>query len=151
MSNKRKSLDRLFDFLQRIFGRLFNRTPVSYRKIPKEIGGPHDCALRALHLVCPDVPIEEMKNSFNFCCDNWPYGGVSNKELNISISNLGLKDGFQYCDDDGLTLMDLVKMKRNIYIALIYGHYTVVYKGKIIDYFTGYDLSEEIFCCWRLV
>ena len=127
------------------FLKLFRRKKPSYNK---DIQGSHDCALRALHMVCPDISIESMQHSFNICCNNWPYAGITNKEFNISISNLKIKDRFQYYDNDNIILKHLLRNKEHIFIALIYGHYTVIYKGKATEYSSPY---EEIYCYWQLI
>ncbi len=141
----------MFKKIINYFSKFFRKKPLSYEKISEEIQGSHDCALRALHIVCPETSIESMKNSFNLCCENWPYAGVTNKEFNISINHLKVKDKFQYYDDDNITLKHLLKKKDAIFIALIYGHFTVVYKGSIIDDYTNYDSNQEVYCYWQLL
>ncbi len=131
--------------------RVFRKPKPNYEKALKEIQGPHDCALRALHIACPDISVESMRESFGLCCGDWPYKGVTNKEFNISINHLKAKDRFQYNDDDNITLKNLLRNKKSIFIALIYGHFTVVYNGRIIDGYTHYDSDQKVYCYWHLV
>ncbi len=133
------------------FFRTFRISKPSYEKIPKEIQGSHDCALQALHVVCPEISVKSMRNSFNLCCDHWPHQGVTNKEFNISINHLEVRNRFQYCDDDSIVLNHLLQKKNAIFIALIYGHFTVIHKGRIIDDYTNYDSNQKVYCYWHLI
>ena len=117
-------------------------------EIPKDFMGIHDCGLRALYLVLPDLSVEEMKLAFNRCCEWWPHKGVTNKEFNIALSHLKIKDRFSYHGNNSLRLKDLKKQKNDTFIALIYGHYTVIKKGVSLE---SYYNNEKIFCHWKLL
>ncbi len=121
----------MFNVLKVFFVKILNlleRNPTKDIKIPMEIQGSHDCGLRALHIVLPSISIEKMKDAFTNCCEWWPYKGISNKEFNISLSYLKIKNKFDYVAPQSTSLSDLMYCKKDIFIALIHGHYTVVKK-----------------------
>ncbi len=147
--------------LYRMFNRIKNLILASIRKslnllkkkndniseIPTEIRGPHDCGLRALHTVLPEISVKKMIDGFTHCCEWWPYKGISNKEFNITLSYLKIKDRFEYTSNKVLKIGDLKDHKNDTFIVLIYGHYTVVRNGKSLEF---YSKQTKIFCCWRL-
>ena len=130
---------------------LFKKKSPEYPQMPKNIQGKHDCALRALYIMLPDTPIEGMINAFTNCCEWWPYRGVSNKEFNIALASLKIKDRFEYADPEAITLGHLLKRKKDIFIALVYGHYTVVSRGVVLDKHADYyGAKQKVYCYWRL-
>ena len=129
--------------------RFFKKESPSYPQIPKKIQGPHDCALRALYITLPDTPVESMINSFTNCCEWWPYQGVTNKEFNIALASLKIKNRFQYVASESTTLNHLSKRKKDTFIALIYGHYTVVSKGVLLDNYVG-SATQKVYSYWKL-
>ena len=136
-----------FNNIVRIFLKRQDRK-ISY---PKEIQGFHDCGPRALYTVLPNIPIKEMVNAFTNCCDRWPYGGISNKEFNITLSHLRIKNKFQYFAPESLTLNKLIEQNKDIFIALVFGHYVVVQKGNCIE--KHYSLNPhktKVYCYWKL-
>ena len=117
-------------------------------EIPFEIQGVHDCGLRALYMVLPHLSILKMKKAFGSCCEWWPYRGISNKEFNITLSHLKVRDQFDYIScDDNTNIGDLINHKENTFIALIWGHYIVINKGICLE-----RLPEDtkIYCYWVL-
>lgn len=128
----------------------FVRRPPEYLEPPKEIQGTHDCALRALYITLPNIPIENMISAFNSCCDWWPYRGISNKEFNIALAFLEIKDRFDYVAAEPVTLDYLLKQKGDTFIALIYGHYTVASKGYVLDSYSSGFRKQQVYCYWRL-
>ena len=131
---------------------LFRRKLPEYPQIPKEIQGKHDCALRALYITLPSTSFEGMISAFTNCCEWWPYRGVSNKEFNIALASLKIKDRFEYAAPESTTLGQLLKRKKDTFIALVYGHYTVVSKGIVLDKYADYydSAKQKVYCYWRL-
>ena len=69
---------------------------------PTTIGaGDHDCALASLYWAAPSIPENRIVEAFGFCTDNWPYGGVTNKEFQIALKYLKAES---YCSTDLKTL-----------------------------------------------
>lgn len=128
---------------------LFKKKPLPYSQIPQELQGPHDCALRALYVSLPKVSVKEMVAAFDYCCEWWPHKGVDNKEFNIALDYLKIKDKFNYVADESTTLGCLLGRKKEIFIALIYGHYTVINNGFILDYF-NHPATCKVYCYWKL-
>lgn len=131
---------------------LFKQKLPIYPQIPKEIQGENDCALRALYITLPSVPIEDMISKFTNCCEWWPYRGVSNKEFNITLASLKIKNRFEYAAPESIMLDQLLKRKRDTFIVLVYGHYTVVSKGIVLDKYARYydNAEQKVYCYWRL-
>lgn len=129
---------------------LFKKKLPEYPPVPKTIQGKHDCALRALYVTLPDISVENMRDKFMNCCEWWPYRGVSNKEFNIALDSLKIKDKFEYATSESTELSHLLKRKKDSFIALVYGHYTVVSKGIILDKYAGYSAKQKVYCYWRL-
>lgn len=129
--------------------RLFSRKAPNYLCIPEELNGHHDCALRALYITLPNTPVESLTESFTNCCDWWPHKGVTNKEFNIALAFLKLQSRFKYVASESITLGHLVKRKKETFIALIYGHYTVVSQGIVLDGY-NYSPTQKVYCYWKL-
>lgn len=128
---------------------LFKKKPPHYPRIPKEIRGQHDCALRALHVTLPDLSVAEMITAFNDCCGWWPHEGVYNKEFNIVLAYLKVKDKFHYVASESITLGHLLNRKKDTFIVLMHGHYTVVSKGFVLDD-VNCQMKDEVCCYWLL-
>lgn len=114
----------------------------------------HSCGPVALARVMPDLSDGQIIKAFNLCCEEWPYGGVSNKEFNITLRHLKIFDRFEYDDRDGMTAGDFTARKRDTFIILIYGHYTVVENGEIRDSYSdycAYSDNEDVYCSWRSI
>lgn len=131
---------------------LFKQKLPEYPQIPTKIQGEHDCALRSLYITLPNTPVEDMIRAFTNCCEWWPYRGVSNKEFNIALASLKIKDRFEYAASESTTLGQLLKSKKDTFIALVYGHYTVVSNGIILDKYADYydSTKQKVYCYWRL-
>ncbi len=140
---------KLFSWLKGIF----QRSPPTCPVIPDELNGLHDCALRALHIVLPEIPPKAIVDAFGNCCEWWPYKGVTNKEFNIVLSYLKIGDYFEYSAPDVATLDHLLQRDNDIFIALIYGHYTVVHKGHVLEENTiRIKMSQcKVYCYWCLI
>ena len=117
---------------------------------PKKFGtGPHDCALVALYAVVPHVSEDELISAFMHCAESWPYAGVTNKEFNITVNYLGLK--FEYDASDGQTVGNLAGKRDERCVALLYGHFIAMRKGRIVGRDTNMFLGPEtkVYCSWR--
>ena len=125
-------------FLARIFGRK-----------NKYIAGSHTCAPNALLAVMPKLGENEVDSAFVFCCEDYPYGGVTNSEFSAVLGYLKIKEKFEYNDKDGKFLKDFLRDKESIYILLVWGHFTVIKNGKVHD-FIKQKPSKRVFCSWRL-
>ena len=97
----------------------------------------------------PDLEQEQVVDAFKKCCNLYPYEGVTNKEFNIALRYLEIFDKFEYNDSDGLVVKNFLNRKKQIFILLIYGHFTVVAKGKVLD---AMRISEnsKVYCSWKL-
>ncbi len=114
--------------------------------------GKHDCALVALAKIFPDFPSDQMIQGFSNCCDRWPYAGVTNKEFNITLRHLELFDKFEYDDSDDMIVSHFLIKEADVFILLIYGHFTVVKHGKVFDTRVYTNIhSANVYCSWRLI
>ncbi len=114
--------------------------------------GPHDCGIRALITVMPDLDHDEIKKTFTNCTDQWPYKGISDKEFNIGLRHLGVYEKLVFGQDKN-SVGALHNDAKSTYIALIGGHFTVVSNGKIVDQNikSGLDASTKVYSSWKLV
>ena len=56
----------------------------------------HNCGLIAVKRILPYLSEDDIIKFFQLCCKTWPYGGVTNKELNVIINNLKIKKLLKY-------------------------------------------------------
>lgn len=112
--------------------------------------GPHDCALVALHRVVPWIREEEVLNAFNFCSEEWPYGGVTNKEFMIALSHLNINHDYDCLPSQ--TLGSLLVQRPRRCVALVHGHFVAIAKGKIVgkDANGPWNSSSHVYCHWSL-
>ena len=100
----------------------------------------------------PEIPYENLRQSFSYCCENWPYGGVTNKEFNITLRNLKVFERFEYCDSDGMKVRDFLAQKDGVFILLVHGHFTVVDRGTLRDsHIYMHARQGTVYCSWRLI
>lgn len=103
----------------------------------KKFTGYHDCAPRALCKIIPELIYDEVYSAFLHSSDVWPSHGVSNKDMNIALDYLNLKDKFEYKEyieeKPEKQIRHFIRKKNQTFILLIYGHYTVVKGSKILD------------------
>ncbi len=132
---------------------IFQRNPPTHLVIPDELNGLHDCGLRALHIALPEIPLKDIVEAFGNCCEWWLYKGVTNKEFNVVLSYLKIRDRFEYSAPDAVSLDHLLQKDTDIFIALIYGHYTVIYKGYVLEQNTIRIKMPQckVYCYWCLV
>ena len=119
------------------------------KSIPNIIDSPHNCSLIALHLTLSKIPESKILDAFYHCCEDWPNGGVTNKEFNIVIKFLKI-DSLVYCDRE--TTIDSLLSKKKNFIALVYGHYLAISKNCILEYYNPYwhnNTNEKVYCYWE--
>ena len=136
---------RIFSLVFNLWTRLFD-TDEKFKHPEKFGSGPHDCALVALHIVAPRVSEDEIKDAFLFSTENWPHGGVTNKEFNITLNYLKLK--FEYDDSEGQTIGSLIQRKDPRCVALIHGHYIALRRGKIVGEHLSFNPKIKVYCNW---
>ena len=117
--------------------------------------GQHDCGPRALCQILPHLKQDSVKEAFLYSSKLWPYGGVTNKDFNIALRYLRIINLFEYKGYEETCMPvanDFRNKKNDTFILLIYGHYTVVRKGKIIDRrVLAKNISkEQVYCSWKL-
>ena len=111
--------------------------------------GKHECSVNMLLNVMPQLDQEQVVDAFKKCCNLYPYDGVTNKEFNIALRYLKIFDKFEYDDSDGFVVQDFLERKRETFILLIHGHFTIVMKGRVLD---AMRISEKskVYCSWKL-
>ena len=120
-------------------------------RIMESFGGKHDCSIRSLLLVMPELDHEEVKNAFMHCTQWHPYGAVTNKEFNMALKFLKIYHKFEYGEPDNSNAWDFIDDGENTYIILFYGHYTVVDKGRIVDFFPiRISDDRKVHCYWKI-
>ena len=115
---------------------------------PARIGiGQHDCSLASLYWAAPWIPEIQIIEAFEFCTENWPYGGVTNKEFQIALKYL--KADSHYSSATG-TLGELLNRKPTNCVALLPGHFIAIINGQIVgrDAETAWDPSTTVYCHW---
>ena len=111
--------------------------------------GAHNCALVSVYRTVSHLSVSQIMEAFGFCTKKWPYGGVSNKELAITLKFLGVRSTYS---DRKETLGELLKRKPSRCIALLHGHFVAIVDGKLV----GNDQSlsscpkATIYCHWTI-
>ena len=117
-------------------------------KAPTTIGtGDHDCALDSLYWAAPWIPEIRIIEAFEFCTDDWPYGGVTNKEFQIALKYLNAESHYSY---DTETLGALLARQPDRCVALLHGHFIAIVNGKVVgrDARLAWDPSTTVYCHW---
>jgi len=121
--------------------------------IEEKFSGPHDCGPRSLLRAIPELDTEKVWEAFILSCENWPYGGVSNREFAIATrflsenGNLTLKRNYRH---EGESLADLLGRKPSKCVALLDGHFIAIVEGEI----AGREIrlkpyeKTEVVCSW---
>ena len=119
------------------------------KNIPNIVFKSHSCAPIALHSIFTDIPESKLLDAFYHCCNQWPNGGVTNKEFNIVIKFLSINN-LLYLDKE-TTIDSLLKRKGDIFIALVYGHYLAISYGKVLEFYDSFwkdNLEKKVYCYW---
>ena len=111
----------------------------------------HECALNVLDKTLSDIDRNIISDALSKCCSKWPYGGVTNREMNITLRYLKANEQFEYNDDSGLIVKDFVNRngQNDTYILLVTGYFTVLEKGDIIE--SGVSINDTVYSSWKLM
>ena len=115
---------------------------------PTTIGaGDHDCALASLYWAAPWIPEDRIVEAFGFCTENWPYGGVTNKEFQIALKYLKAETHYS---TDLETLGALLDSRPARCVALLPGHFIAIVNGEIVgrDAHLRWSSSTTVYCHW---
>lgn len=110
-------------------------------------GGDHDCGLSSLYWAAPWLPESRIVDAFQFCTENWPYGGVTNKEFQIALKYLNAESHY-FADTE--TLGALLYRQPARCVALLPGHFIAIVNGKIVgrDAQVAWNPSTTVYCHW---
>ena len=115
---------------------------------PVVIGmGEHDCALVSLYWAAPWIPERRIIEAFEFCTENWPYGGVTNKEFQIAVKYLSAEIYYSAASE---TLGALLSRHPTRCVALLPGHFVAIVNGEVVGRdarITG-EPSTTVYCHW---
>lgn len=130
-------LDRLWVRLG--FGHLIGAASIGTR--------PHDCGPLSVYWTVPKLSEETIKEAFLYCSDSWPYGGVTNKEFNIALKFLKVDAEYR---GETETLGELLDRRPKKCVALLYGHYVAIMRGRIVGRDRGYPVTPDstVYCHW---
>ena len=115
---------------------------------PVTIGtGDHDCALASLYWAAPWIPESQIVDAFGFCTENWPYGGVTNKEFQIALKYLKAESHYSTYPE---TLGALLGSRPSKCVALLPGHFIAIVNGQIVgrDAHIRWPSSTTVYCHW---
>ena len=115
---------------------------------PATIGGKdHDCALASIYWAAPWIPEVHIVEAFEFCTENWPYGGVTNKEFAIALKYLNAEACY-YANTE--TLGALLNRNPVRCVALLHGHFIAIVNGKPVgrDAHLTWDPKSTVYCHW---
>ena len=109
--------------------------------------GDHDCALASLYWAAPGIPENRIVEAFGFCTENWPYGGVTNKEFQIALKYLKAETHYS---TDLETLGALLDNRPARCVALLPGHFIAIVNGEIVgrDAHLRWSSSTTLYCHW---
>ena len=85
--------------------------------------------------------------AFGFCTENWPYGGVTNKEFQIALKYLKAETHYS---TDLETLGALLGSRPARCVALLPGHFIAIVNGEIVgrDTHLRWSSSTTVYCHW---
>lgn len=116
--------------------------------VPDMLGtGDHDCAPLSLYWAAPWIPECRIYDAFLACAENWPYGGVTNKEFQIALKYLEIECFYSAKSE---SLGKLLARKPSRCVCLLHGHFIAVIRGKIVgrDTYRAWSPSTEVYCHW---
>ena len=120
----------------------------SHTIAPTKIGNrDHDCALASLYWAAPQISEDQIIEAFEFCAENWPYGGVTNKEFQIALKFLKAESRY-YADTETLGMLLDRHPKRCV--ALLPYHFIAIVNGKIVGRDTQlvWSRNATVYCHW---
>ena len=119
-----------------------------HSRCPTQIGqGQHDCALSSLYWAVPSIPEALIVEAFNVAAENWPYGGVTNKEFAIALKYLKVDSDYS---TDVSTLEDLLLAQPGRCVALFQRHFVAIVDGVIVgpDADRHWSPATHVYCHW---
>jgi len=132
-------------------GETLTRKPETEKDKP--FSGKHDCGPRSLLKVAPELDPEEVREAFVLSSENWPYGGVTNREFAISMRFLSmngkLSRKYEYRSETE-SLADLLNRNPARCVALLKRHFIAILDGEVV----GRELllkpheKTEVVCSW---
>ena len=145
------SVSRWWPFRSRLH-RLVDRFSVMvwdrHTRGPTQIGqGQHDCALSSLYWAVPSIPEPLIVEAFNLAAENWPYGGVTNREFAIALKYLKIDSDYS---TDVSTLDELLIDQSGRCVALLQRHFVAIVDGVIVGKDAGryWPPSTHVYCHW---
>ncbi len=117
---------------------------------PAKLGqGDHDCGPISLYWTTPWIPESRISDAFLFCAENWPHGGVTNKEFQIALKYLDVESHYSAKSE---TLGMLLARKPRRCVALLHGHFIAIINGEIVGRDARWigSLGTEVYCHWLL-
>ena len=134
--------------LQRIRDRISVVAWDRHTKGPTQIGqGQHDCALSSLYWAVPSIPEPLIVEAFNLVTENWPYGGVTNKEFTIALKYLKVDSDYSTDSD---TLEEILVDRPTRCVALLHRHFVPIVDGFIVgrDADRYWSPDTHVYCHW---
>ena len=115
---------------------------------PMTLGdGPHDCALTSLYWAVPQLPESRIREAFQYCTENWPYGGVTNSEFAVALKYLDVDHRYVAETE---SLGDLLSRAPKRCVALLPYHFIAILDGRIVgrDASRAWDPATTVYCSW---
>lgn len=115
---------------------------------PTDLGdGPHDCALASLYWVVPRLSEDRIAEAFQYCTEEWPYGGVTNTEFATALRYLKVENRYF---DMTETLGDLLARQPTRCVALLPYHFVAILKGRVVgnDAHRSWNPRTTVYCSW---
>ena len=112
--------------------------------------GMHGCGPNALVGVCPKLKHEDVTYAFKHSSRLWPYGGVSNREFNIALRVLKIRDSFRYKEEKRAMIKDFIARNNETFILLLDNHFTIVKKGVIEDT-CNMQKERRVYHSWKFI
>ena len=109
--------------------------------------GPHDCALTSLYWAVPTLREDRIREAFQYCAKNWPYGGVTNTEFAIALNYLDVEHRY-FAETESLEA--LLARKPTRCVALLPYHFIAILGGRIIgaDAHRAWNPATTVYCSW---
>ena len=110
--------------------------------------GPHDCALRSLYWAVPTLSEDRIREAFQYCAKNWPYGGVTNTEFAIALKYLDVEHRY-FAETESLHALLARKPARCV--ALLPYHFIAILGGKVAgkDAYGAWNPATTVYCSWE--
>lgn len=109
--------------------------------------GPHDCALTSLYWAVPTLSEDRIREAFQYCAKNWPYGGVTNTEFAVALQYLGVEHRY-FAETESLDA--LLARKPTRCVALLPYHFVAILSGRVAgsDAYRSWNKATTVYCSW---